>query len=1140
MTLFYNWQQILVRVGVLVLLAVSGWAQVPQVVGGYACQQRAGTYLPLVGGVRLPDLEADKGASWVPLGFAFGVADKSYSMATISPNGYLYVGPRRGSYNERNSAQFYQGADGDWLAAPLWASLSGVGGQASYLTTGSAPNRVFTMEWRNWRWDAQAKQASISFQVRLYETSNRVEFAYQPEEGPVAVSAEATKAVIGLWGPLGTVAVRAPGSSLPTFDSDAPRFTTRPPAGCVYAFEPGAAACPVPLAARLRQLRRDNAQVSWTRSPVDGVYTVHYGRRGFERGSADDHAVLAGAAADTAQLTGLALSTNYEFYVELNCGAGTPGRSPRVAFSTRYRPFNDEGSQAQVLLPVATRDQTTEGTTTEATPSLPPGACGTGTGVVRDVWYWFAPKRSRQHLLLTQLYDRSIPLSSTTVLEVRDGWSATSDVLGCAAGTNQLYTDAELLLDNLQVGRPYFVRVYSRSPGTSGTSFRVALLETGAPPANDLCVNAIALPANQPYGSPLRAGTVQFATPTPDILSNCSSDDKGVDVWYSFVAAPSQELCIRAGFEASCELYSPDCGVPLPAVGPQVCFRTTVNGQARLRPAGLVSGTRYLLRISNEGATARDSTQNFALSLTSAPARPANDDCAGALTLPLGQPVAGTLAAARPTAGLEPGNCAGTSGLPAGLPYSDVWYRFTAPATPVALVLSANCLAQLEVRPGTCAGASLACAIAQPARESGLFQAQPAQVLPALVAGAEYLARVVSLQVDTMAGREFSLVINPVIAPPNDEPATAIALPVSPQAAPLLGTLTGSIAGATPSRSDNLPDIWYKLTLPEYPVGVRVLRALGQDVVVCAGPPTYEARLSYDGQPNVRGIPAVLPLNAAFRAGQTCYIRVVQDSHFSQTQPPFPDFVIGAAPMVANDEPCGALPLLLSATGECAQPVHGTTLGATFNTGIAVLNPGVNCTALPNLFTQPDVWYRFRATSPTLLLRCADDMVQQLRVFAAPASCADELTMVGCQSVFNNASTAIGTALFDNLRVGQEYLLAVSGYGTKVSYSNEFTLCAQATTTLPTRPSSPLEIGLWPNPVRAGELLTVQVPAPCRAMRAEWLSLLGQRLPGTGQELPVAGGQAQVPTAGRPPGLYLLRLWLAEGQPPLVRRVLVQ
>jgi hypothetical protein len=39
MTLFYNWQQILARVGVLVLLAVSGWAQVPQVVGGYACQQ---------------------------------------------------------------------------------------------------------------------------------------------------------------------------------------------------------------------------------------------------------------------------------------------------------------------------------------------------------------------------------------------------------------------------------------------------------------------------------------------------------------------------------------------------------------------------------------------------------------------------------------------------------------------------------------------------------------------------------------------------------------------------------------------------------------------------------------------------------------------------------------------------------------------------------------------------------------------------------------------------------------------------------------------------------------------------------------------------------------------------------------------
>ncbi|WP_165903689.1 hypothetical protein [Hymenobacter gummosus] len=56
----------------------------------------------------------------------------------------------------------------------------------------------------------------------------------------------------------------------------------------------------------------------------------------------------------------------------------------------------------------------------------------------------------------------------------------------------------------------------------------------------------------------------------------------------------------------------------------------------------------------------------------------------------------------------------------------------------------------------------------------------------------------------------------------------------------------------------------------------------------------------------------------------------------------------------------------------------------------------------------------------------------------------------------------------------------------------------------------------------------------------EWLTAVGQRV-GSVQEATVpAAGAVALPTAGRTPGLYLLRLWRPDGQPLPVRRVLLQ
>ena len=65
---------------------------------------------------------------------------------------------------------------------PWWEDLNTEGGgNVSYKTIGTSPNRTFIVQWKNLRayFDA-ATTTRINFQVRLYETTNIIEFHYGP------------------------------------------------------------------------------------------------------------------------------------------------------------------------------------------------------------------------------------------------------------------------------------------------------------------------------------------------------------------------------------------------------------------------------------------------------------------------------------------------------------------------------------------------------------------------------------------------------------------------------------------------------------------------------------------------------------------------------------------------------------------------------------------------------------------------------------------------------------------------------------------------------------------------------------------------------------------------------------------------
>lgn len=239
------------------LCALAGRPVHAQDVSTYQLTASPGTFTPIAGGTVIPDFAQLNTPIYLPFDFVYG--GTTYSSFQPTPYGYLRLAI--GAIYVPTNA--FDGST--TIVAPLWDALSDVGGTASYVTTGTAPNRVFTFEWLNWRWGTGATAANISFQAKLYEGSNVIQFVYRPEAG--AFNSAAASATIGLDGGLFsagdnneywdfcslTNASTNPGLSNNAYPTGASVNTinTRPAAGQTYTFTPTndycAHATPLPL-----------------------------------------------------------------------------------------------------------------------------------------------------------------------------------------------------------------------------------------------------------------------------------------------------------------------------------------------------------------------------------------------------------------------------------------------------------------------------------------------------------------------------------------------------------------------------------------------------------------------------------------------------------------------------------------------------------------------------------------------------------------------------------------------------------------------------------------------------------------------------------------------------------------------------
>ena len=125
----------------------------------------------------------------LPIGFNFNFAGAVYTTFSASTNGWMTFGQAltdaapfndlTANFNTTTNLAVRP------IVAPLWDDLSfgaATGatndGNLYYKTTGVAPGRICTIEWRNVRWDATGTSPVVSFIVRLKERSNIVDFTY--------------------------------------------------------------------------------------------------------------------------------------------------------------------------------------------------------------------------------------------------------------------------------------------------------------------------------------------------------------------------------------------------------------------------------------------------------------------------------------------------------------------------------------------------------------------------------------------------------------------------------------------------------------------------------------------------------------------------------------------------------------------------------------------------------------------------------------------------------------------------------------------------------------------------------------------------------------------------------------------------
>lgn len=349
----------------LILFTLFTFWQMKAQVSSYAFGQSSGTYTEnTAGATTIAGVRADTFISTAQnIGFNFVYDGITYTQFKMSSNGFISLN-MTGSNSLTTNNLSTANTNSRPIIAPLWDDLDGQSpttSLASYELSGTVPNRVLTIEWRNWEWNYSSTTPVISFQAKLYETTNIIEFVYRQEATAVASGS----ATIGLGSPTGSGAgsyLNVTSIATPAVSSTTSTtlISTKPVTGQIFRFTPPTPCSGAPDAGTVTPDLQNLCIGSIPANLVGSGYTSGVTGLTFQWEESNDDGVtdtwspaLLGTGATTATYTPPAFSGT-PIYYRLNITCSNSASSSQTASVLVSTPNNPTNQISAVTIPAGT------------------------------------------------------------------------------------------------------------------------------------------------------------------------------------------------------------------------------------------------------------------------------------------------------------------------------------------------------------------------------------------------------------------------------------------------------------------------------------------------------------------------------------------------------------------------------------------------------------------------------------------------------------------------------------------------------------------------------------------------------------------------------------------------------------------
>ncbi len=679
-------------------------------------------------------------------------------------------------------------------------------------------------------------------------------------------------------------------------------------------------------------------------------------------------------------------------------------------------PSNDECA-TPLSIPVSTNTScmgTTSGTLLGASASSQDDQCAEAGGFGNDVWFSFQANANSQDIVVTNISGSTNELDFQLRSSCSDG-SQLMCYFDPAPGSN-----AEFAVGGLMIGTTYLLRVSSFDAEPQNTTFDICIKKRSGSPANDECAQATTVTVNNDATcTQVQSGTLANASPSTP-LPNCSFSDNHQffnDVWFEFTPLASRQMIqiiniLGSTSELIYEVSTGTCG-NLQTI---YCHEEPDNAFVL---SGLDLASTYYLRVASESNDPQTTT--FDVCVRQAPPAPSNDECTGAIAIPMSPPtcdnlLSGTLDGA--TQSPQPESC--NFGWPM---QNDVWFSFIATDVShqieISNVQNAPAFFLYQISSGSCSDLSQKQCF-------GIFNQSPLTA-DDLTIGEQYFLRIASLT-STYQATTFDVCIQgPAATPPaNDECTNAVLLTVADfdncdqqVGGTLFGATSSSVATGCSGGFGNFDDdVWFKFTAEQITHLVEVSNISGstQDLSFellddCSSPNSLYCRRNSSGD-FIKFQPGVLNI------GSTYYIRVASfDAGIQSTT--FDICVRDSVPDPPDNDDCSSATELTATDSETCNAVSGTMVGSGGTVGLP------NCGGSHNA----DVWYQFEAVAASHVINVSSitgGTLNGLQVFSGNCGSLSELA---CKDDFSDGDLQVDgltTGLTYYIRVLQQFPTSVS------------------------------------------------------------------------------------------------------------------